>query len=155
VPVITASVTSFSLATAANYLLSVILAFQRGRFRRSIEALGFLTVVLVGLGFNTLLVSCFVYRFSIHPAAAKIVAVSVVLIWNYLGRRLFVFSDNIPVAVGAWLKPRETVLTLVATAKHSAPMGKGCARIDIEAISFDAHAGAGDKEQSVSRLALT
>src|SRR5262249_2115064 len=75
VPVITASVTSFSLATAANYLLSVILAFQRGRFGRSIEALRFLSVVLVGLGFNTLLVSCFVYRFSIHPAVAKIVAV--------------------------------------------------------------------------------
>jgi putative flippase GtrA len=63
--------------------------------------LRFLSVVLVGLGLNTLLVWCFVYRFSIHPAAAKIAAVPVVLIWNYLGRRLFVFSNNIPFAVRA------------------------------------------------------
>jgi putative flippase GtrA len=106
-PVITASVTSFILATAANYLLSVVLAFERGRFRRSIEMLRFLTVVLFGLGFNTLLVWCFVYRFSIHPTAAKIIAVPVVLIWNYLGRRLFVFSNDIPLAVRVLLKPRE------------------------------------------------
>src|SRR5262245_16714992 len=104
VPVIPASVMSFSLATAANYLLCVVLAFERGRFRRSIETLRFLIVVLIGLGLNTLLVWCFVYRFSIHPTAAKIVAVPIVLIWNYLGRRLLVFSNDIPVAVRAWLK---------------------------------------------------
>jgi putative flippase GtrA len=103
VPVIPASATGFSLATAANYLLSVVLAFERGCFRRSVEMLRFLSVVLVGLRFNTLLVWCFVYRLSIHPAAAKIVAVPVVLIWNYLGRRLFVFSNDIPVAVRALL----------------------------------------------------
>jgi putative flippase GtrA len=101
-PVIPASVAGFSLATGANYLLSLVLAFERGRFRRSIEMLRFLSVVLVGLCLNTLLVWCFVYRFSIHPAAAKIVAVPIVLIWNYLGRRLFVFSKDIPFAVRAW-----------------------------------------------------
>jgi putative flippase GtrA len=41
VPVIPASVMCFSLATAANYLLCVVLAFERGRFRRSIETLRF------------------------------------------------------------------------------------------------------------------
>jgi putative flippase GtrA len=103
VPVIPASVTSAGLGTAANYLLSVVLAFERGRFRRSIEMLRFLSVMLIGLGFNTLLVWCFVYRFSIHPTAAKIVAVPIVLIWSYLGRRLFVFGNDIPVAVRTWL----------------------------------------------------
>jgi putative flippase GtrA len=103
VPVIPASVTSFGLGTAANYLLSVLLAFERGRFRRSTEMLRFLSVVLIGLGLNTVLVWCFVYRFSIHPTAAKIAVVPIVLIWNYLGRRLFVFSNNIPVAVRTYL----------------------------------------------------
>src|SRR6516164_6922759 len=87
VPVIPASVTSFSLATAANYLLSVVLAFEHGRFRRYIEMLRFLAVVLVGLGLNTLLVWYFAYPLSIRPTAAKIVAVPIVLMWNYLGRR--------------------------------------------------------------------
>lgn len=108
VPVMAASVTSVSLATAANYLLSVLLAFERGRFPRSVEMFRFLSVVLVGLGLNTLLVWCFVYRFSIHPAAAKIVAVPIVLIWNYLGRRLFVFSKDIPLAVHALLEPTDS-----------------------------------------------
>ena len=39
VPVIPASISSFILATAANYLLSILLAFERGRFRRHMEML--------------------------------------------------------------------------------------------------------------------
>lgn len=105
VPIILASVSSFSLATVANYFLSVALAFERGHFRRQIEVLRFLAVVLVGLSINTLLVWCFVYPLSIHPTTAKIVAVPIVLTWNYLGRRLLVFGNDIPVAVSAWLKP--------------------------------------------------
>ena len=96
IPVIPASVTSFSLATAANYLLCIVFAFERGRFRRYIEMLRFLTVVLVGLGLNTLLVWYLVYPLSIHPTAAKIIAVPIVLMWNYLGRRLFAFSRRHP-----------------------------------------------------------
>jgi putative flippase GtrA len=114
-PVIPVSVTNFSLARISNYLQSVVLVFERGRFRRSMEMLRFLSVVLVGLGFNTLLVWCFVYRFLIHPAAAKIVAVPIVLIWNYLGRRLFVFGNDIPVAVRAWLKAPEAELESALT----------------------------------------
>ena len=110
VPVIPASVMSFSLATASNYLLCVVLAFERGRFHRYIEILRFLTVALIGLGLNTLLVWCFVYPLSLHPTAAKIIAVPIVLIWNYLGRRLFVFSNEIPVAVRDWLKPLRHLL---------------------------------------------
>ncbi|MGA8699535.1 MAG: GtrA family protein [Xanthobacteraceae bacterium] len=109
VPVIPASVASFSLATGANYLLSVVVAFERGRFHRSIEMLRFLSVVLVGLGLNTLLVWSFVFRCSIDPAAAKIVAVPIVLVWNYFGRRLFVFGNDIPIAVRAWLEPTASV----------------------------------------------
>jgi putative flippase GtrA len=104
VPVMPASVTSFILATVANYFLSVVLAFERGRFGRQIELLRFLAVVIIGLSLNTLLVWCFVYPLSIHPTAAKIIAVPIVLIWNYLGRRLLVFGDEIPIAVRTWLK---------------------------------------------------
>jgi putative flippase GtrA len=96
-PVIPASVTSFILATIANYLLSILLAFQSGRFGRSIELMRFLTVVLVGLALNTGLVWCFVYRLGIQPTIAKISAVPFVLVWNYLGRRSLVFDDRLPV----------------------------------------------------------
>jgi putative flippase GtrA len=109
-PVIPASVASFILATAANYLLSVLLAFERGRFQRHVELMRFFTVVLVGLGLNTGLVWCFVYPLSIHPVAAKIAAVPIVLIWNYLGRRMLVFDNRVPLPVQSWLQPAGRVL---------------------------------------------
>ena len=96
VPVIPASVTSFILATIANYLLSVVLAFVRGRFRRHVELLRFMMVVLVGLGLNTFLVWLFVYPLAVPPITGKIAAVPLVLVWNYLGRRLLVFSHRLP-----------------------------------------------------------
>src|SRR5947207_1662552 len=105
VPVIAASISSFMLATAANYLLSILLAFERGRFRRHVEMLRFLAVVLVGLGLNTFLVWGFVYPLSMHPTVAKIAAVPIVLVWNYLGRRLLVFGNQVPVAVRGWTTP--------------------------------------------------
>ncbi len=103
-PVIPASVTSFIVATVANYLLSVMFAFQRGRFRRHVELLRFLTVVLVGLALNTALVWWFVYPLAIDPTIAKIAAVPIVLIWNYLGRRMLVFDDRVPTSVQSWLQ---------------------------------------------------
>jgi putative flippase GtrA len=108
IPVITASVMSFIAATIANYQLSLLLAFERGRFRRHIELMRFLMVVLVGLGLNTALVWCFVYPCAMHPTVAKIAAVPIVLAWNYLGRQMLVFKDRIPVPVQAWLRRAAT-----------------------------------------------
>ena len=102
-PVIPASVTSFIVATVANYLLSIVLAFERGRFRRHVELTRFLIVVLVGLTLNTMLVWVFVYPLAIRPTVAKIAAVPIVLIWNYLGRRALVFDSSIPAPIQSWL----------------------------------------------------
>ncbi|MGA8552638.1 MAG: GtrA family protein [Stellaceae bacterium] len=98
-PVIAASVASFLVATIANYLLSILLAFQSGRFRRRVELTRFLVVVLVGLALNTALVWCFAYPLAIQPTVAKIAAVPIVLAWNYLGRRALVFSNRIPLSI--------------------------------------------------------
>lgn len=82
-PIIPVSVTSFLIATAANYLLLVMLAFQRGRFSRHIELTRFLVVVPVGLALNTALVWFFVYPLAIPPTAAKIAVVPIVTIRCY------------------------------------------------------------------------
>jgi putative flippase GtrA len=97
--VIPASIISFVAATAANYLLSTLLAFQGGRFRRHIELVRFLVVVLVGLALNTGLVWLFVYPLGMQPTLAKIAVVPIVLVWNYLGRRLLVFHDRLPTSM--------------------------------------------------------
>jgi putative flippase GtrA len=103
-PVIAASVLSFIVATIANYFLSILLAFVPGRFRRHVELTRFLAVVAVGLILNTALVWIFIYPLFIPPIPAKIAVVPIVLVWNYLGRRLFVFSDRVPVSVRSLLK---------------------------------------------------
>ena len=110
-PVIAASVASFLVATFANYLLSILLAFQSGRFRRGAELSRFLAVVLVGLALNTALVWWFAYPLAIQPTIAKIAAVPIVLIWNYLGRRAFVFSKHVPVSnpLARWMERRRGV----------------------------------------------
>lgn len=103
-PVIAASVSSFLVATIANYLLSILLAFQSGRFGRRAELIRFLVVVLVGLALNTALVWWFAYPLAIQPTVAKIAAVPIVLIWNYLGRRALVFDHRVPVSVRSRLE---------------------------------------------------
>ena len=101
--VIPASIVSFIAATVANYMLSTALAFQGGRFRRRTELARFLAVVLVGLVLNTALVWCFVYPLGLNPTLAKIIAVPIVLVWNYLGRRLLVFHNRLPTPMLKWL----------------------------------------------------
>jgi putative flippase GtrA len=103
-PVIPASIASFCAATCANYFLCSLLAFTTGRFRRQVEVLRFIVVVLVGLTLNTALVWYFVYELNIHPTAAKIGVVPIVLIWNYLARRWLVFHAEIPAPIRSWLE---------------------------------------------------
>lgn len=102
-PVIPASVASFIVATLANYLLSILLAFERGRFRQPEELARFFLVVLVGLALNTMVVRIFAYPLAIQPTVAKIAAVPIVLTWNYLSRRIFVFDNRVPAPVQSWL----------------------------------------------------
>jgi len=103
IAVIPASVISFIAATSVNYLLSIALAFQSRRFRRHIELVRFLAVVFVGLALNTMLVCLFVYSFSIYPTIAKVIAVPIVFVWNYLGRRMLVFHNQLPTPMLQWL----------------------------------------------------
>jgi putative flippase GtrA len=121
-PIIAASMASFMLATGANYLLCTLLAFEGGRFRRHSELLRFMTVVLVGLAFNTALVWCFVYPFGIHPTVAKIAAVPIVLAWNYFGRRLLVFGDRIPAPVRSWINPVRRAAQVNIRAERTRPL---------------------------------
>ena len=98
VPVLAASATSFIVATLVNYYLCYKLAFIRGRFTRLDEVARLFAVAIVGLGLNTLFVWLFIAAVAFPPVAAKIAAVPLVVGWNFLGRRIFVFHAEIPVA---------------------------------------------------------
>lgn len=95
-PLYLASIASFVLATIANYFLSYLLAFKRGRFARGAEIARLFAVAGVGLALNTGFVWLFLRSELFGEVVAKIAAVPLVLAWNFLGRRIFVFRPDLP-----------------------------------------------------------
>jgi len=89
-----ASIVSFSLATAVNYFLSYKIAFVRGRLSRQAEVFRVTLISLVGLLANTATLFLLVALFGLTGIASKIIALPVVLVWNFAGRRLFVFHRD-------------------------------------------------------------
>lgn len=94
-PVLGALVIGFVIGTAANYVLSRALAFSGGRYRRAGEILRLFIVALIGLSVTAALVALLM-AIGISAVAAKVVATPIALIWNYAGRRLFVFHPQMP-----------------------------------------------------------
>lgn len=96
-PVMAALIAGFVLATFANYALSLLLAFTHRRHQRVSEILRLFAVALAGLGLTALFVWTFMALCGLSALTAKLIATLIVLPWNYLGRRLFVFHPNMPI----------------------------------------------------------
>lgn len=103
---IMASVLSFIAATIVNYFLSYVLAFTRGKYSQRSEVIRFWLVSLVGLLINTIVVWLLVNEIGAMPIVGKVVAVPVVLVWNFAGRRVFVFHKDLPPAAVAMVARR-------------------------------------------------
>ena len=101
-----ASSLSFVAATILNYFLSYVLAFQRGKYSQRSEVVRFWLVSLVGLLINTIVVWVLVTELAALPIVGKVMAVPVVLVWNFVGRRLFVFHKDLPPATIAMVARR-------------------------------------------------
>ena len=94
-PVMAALVVGFLVGTLVNYGLSRLLAFTGGRYLRAGEVLRLFTVAGVGLLLTAVLV-ILLMALGLPAVAAKIIATPIALIWNYFGRRLFVFHPQMP-----------------------------------------------------------
>jgi len=95
-PLAVSATISFVLATLLNYVLSYTVAFARGRFSPREEVIRFWLVSLVGLVINDLLIYVFAKVAHLSPMVAKVITLPLVLVWNFLGRRLFVFHPDLP-----------------------------------------------------------
>jgi dolichol-phosphate mannosyltransferase len=96
IPTLLASALGFMIGAVVNYWLSALLAFRAGRFGRTMEVSRLLAVALVGLGLTTALMHIFISFLHLSPVLAKVIAVPIVLVWNFLGRRWFVFHKRMP-----------------------------------------------------------
>jgi len=95
-PLAACATIAFVLATLLNYFLSYTAAFARGRYSPREEIIRFWLVSLVGLLINNLLIWVLVKVGHLSPMISKVTTLPVVLLWNFVGRRLFVFSAELP-----------------------------------------------------------
>jgi glycosyltransferase involved in cell wall biosynthesis len=91
-----AALIAFFGAAALNYALSVALVFRRlARWRSGTELLVFGLVVLAGAAID-LYATKYLLALGFGSTAAKAVASAVGLVFNFTGRRLFVFPEPPP-----------------------------------------------------------
>jgi len=92
---ILATTLSFTLATLVNYYLSVKFIFQSSNSFYQQLTRTFL-VASIGLIFNTIGFILLYQSTSLPPIWIKLSVIPAVLFWNFLGRRIFAFSAEIP-----------------------------------------------------------
>ncbi len=88
VPVLIATAVGFSVSVGLNYILCVVWVFQGAEKDNKKTMLAFLATSLIGLLLNELFMWLFVHVLLIHYMVAKIISAFLVMVWNYLTKRL-------------------------------------------------------------------
>lgn len=91
-----ASAVGFTIGSVVNYVLSYRILFRRGRFSQQEEIIRLFGISLVGLALNTLFVWAAMSFTGAGLVIAKSIAIPIVLIWNFFGRRILVFHPEPP-----------------------------------------------------------
>src|SRR5262249_6517552 len=109
-PLVIAAPTAFVVAAAVNYLLSIVFVFRHNAKWSNIwEIFIYCVVVLTGATLDLFITMLFV-NVEISPAIAKIAAIILLLIFNFVARRYLVF----PLAGrGGWRERKQETWTQV------------------------------------------
>ena len=90
----TATAMAFCLSTLFHYFLGNILVFDSGsRYKRGKELSLVFLVSVMGLVFNLLLMYVFVTLLSWEPMLSKVLTSCIVVVWNYLSRKKWIFRS--------------------------------------------------------------
>lgn len=85
---------AFCLSTLYHYFLGNVLVFDSGsRFARGKELSLVFLVSIMGLGFNLLLMYIFVTLLGWQPMLSKVLTSCIVVVWNYLSRKKWIFRS--------------------------------------------------------------
>lgn len=88
-----ATTVAFGISTVYHYILGNILVFDSGsRYGRGREFSLVVLVSVMGLGFNLVLMYVFVTLLGWIPLLSKMLASAIVVAWNYLSRRRWIFK---------------------------------------------------------------
>lgn len=95
-----ATVLAFLFSTTANWILGRILTFKQSSYenKRGMELILVFSVSLIGLVFNMLLMYVFVTIIGMDTdllkMLGKILATGIVFVWNFLGRKVFIYKEK-------------------------------------------------------------
>lgn len=81
---------SFSVSVIVNYILSIKFVFNTKKDSNKIkEFIVFVVLSLVGLGINQIIMWFTVEKISIHYMIGKIIATAIVMVYNFITRKIF------------------------------------------------------------------
>ena len=84
-----ASIVSFSISVFYNYILSIKWIFNVRKKQTSKEFIMFIFFSVIGLVLNSLIMYILVDLFYIHEMISKIIATGIVMIYNFITRKIF------------------------------------------------------------------
>jgi putative flippase GtrA len=91
-----ATAIGFFAGLTFNYFLSIFFVFKAAKERRAGRSFGaflvFAVVGGIGFGLTELGMYVGVELIGIHYMLVKVIVTGIVLIWNYLGRKVFIFK---------------------------------------------------------------
>lgn len=91
-----ATAAGFIIGLMVNYILSIVFVFRasdNNNSGKSVKAfITFALIGVIGLGLTELGMYAGVYLLKWHYLITKIIVAGLVLIWNYCGRKIFVFG---------------------------------------------------------------
>ena len=86
---------SFCIATFLNYYLSIKFVFESGkRLRKSQEVFLVYLISFIGFTINLSILFVMIEKFNLNVYLSKIATTSIVFLWNFNGRKYFVFLKN-------------------------------------------------------------
>lgn len=86
---------AFLAGLGTNFLLSKLLVFSASEAKTNslLEFLGYALIGVIGLGMTELIMFLFTDGLSLHYMLSKAIATAVVLVWNYLARKLLLYKN--------------------------------------------------------------
>ena len=89
-----ATALAFGFSTLYHYFLGNILVFDSGsKYDKSKELSLVFLVSIMGLVFNLVLMYVFVGLLAWQPMLAKVITSCIVVVWNYLSRKKWIFKS--------------------------------------------------------------
>lgn len=87
-----ANAIGFMMAASSNYFFNRIWTFKSTNPNIALEYSEFIVISLIGVGINTLILWLLVSKYKINFYLAKVFAIAVVTIWDFLANAFVTFS---------------------------------------------------------------